>query len=131
MTSPQQFIESFLRQKAGAYAEANARLAPLFKEHFGDPLSKRTGDFLMRDVSGVVFDEVKESENSAVAITRAPNLKDRLARTRYELSAANGSWKIVRIEHECFFCQGTGRSGTNVCHECNGKGWGDYHGHKV
>ena len=131
MTLPQHFIEAFLKEKAAAYTEANARLAPLFREYFGEPLSKQAGDFLMRDVSKVVFDEVNESDDSAVAITRDPNLKGAIARARYHLSATGGTWKIVRIDHECLLCQGTGRLGTDVCPKCNGEGWDDFRKNKV
>ena len=44
-------------------------------------------------------------------------------RTRYRLAAADESWKIVGIDHECFLCRGTGQSGDSRCQKCGGEGW--------
>src|SRR5262249_35605804 len=65
MTTPQHFIESFLREKASAYAEANAHLVPLHAKYFGEPLSNHATRFLMRDPAKAVFEDVKESAGSA------------------------------------------------------------------
>lgn len=120
MTSPQQFLESFLNDKAAVFAEANARLAPVHTKYFGEPLLQRAGDFLLRDRQ--VCDEVKESESSAMVITRA-HFKTADIRMRYHLAAVRESWKIVRIDRECFICRGTGRMGSTACKKCAGEGW--------
>ncbi len=124
MTTPQQFLESFLQEKAAAYAEANVRLAPVYAKYFGEPLSNHARDFLPRDRADAVFEEVKQSAGSAIAITRE-HFRSGDVRTRYHLAAAGESWKIIRIDRECFRCGGTGRSGDMVCQKCNGEGWYD------
>ncbi|SRR5437763_5888624 len=125
MSTPQQFLESFLQEKAAAYAEANTRLVPVHTKYFGEPLLKHARDFLMRDRVRVVFEDVKQSTGSAVAITREPLVRDAIERKRYHLSAVGESWKIIRIDRECFLCHGTGRLERMVCKKCDGEGWYD------
>src|SRR5438128_1282798 len=115
MTTPQQFLESFLQEKAAAYTEANVRLVSVHTKYFGEPLSKHARDFLLRDRVDLVFEDVKQSAGSIIAITREPLVRGAIGRTRYHLSAVGESWKIIRIDRECFLCGGTGRSGTMVC----------------
>jgi hypothetical protein len=125
MTSAQQFLESFLQAKAAAYAEANLRLSPLFATYFGEPLSKHTPSFLMRDPARAVFEDVKQSANSAVVVTREPAPRNAILRTRYQLAAVGESWKIIRMDRECYICRGSGRMEGMVCHKCEGDGWYD------
>jgi len=122
MNTPQQFIEAFLGEKATIYNDANARLEPVYREYFGEPLRHRSDNFLLGDRQ--VVDEVKQSSASATVITRA-HFKTAEIRARYHLSAIGDSWKIVRIDRECFICRGTGRSGSTVCKKCAGEGWYD------
>ena len=122
MNTPQQFIEAFLQEKATIYGDANARLEPVYKGYFGEPLLQRSDNFLLRDRQ--VVDEVKQSSASAIVITRA-HFKTADIRMRYHLSAVGGSWKIVRFDRECFICRGTGRSGNTACQKCAGEGWYD------
>src|SRR5438477_9341566 len=105
MTSPQQFLESFLHEKAAVFAEANAHLAPVHTKYFGEPLLQHAGDFLLGDRQA--FDEVKQSASSAIVITRA-HFRTADLRMRYHLLAVGESWKIVRIDRQCFMCFGTG-----------------------
>ena len=125
MATPQQFLESFLQERAAAYAEANVRLSPIYTKYFGDPLSKYARDFLMRDKVQAVFEDVKQSVGSAIVITREPMVRDAVERKRNHLSALAESWKICRIDRECFRCRGTGQSGGVVCQKCDGEGWYD------
>ena len=122
MNTPQQFIESFLEAKAAIYGDANTRLTPVYTEYFGEPLLQRSENFLLRDRQ--VVDEVKQSSGCATVITRA-HYKTADMRARYHLSAVGESWKIVRMDRECFICRGTGRSGSTACNECAGEGWYD------
>ena len=122
MNTPQQFIEAFLQEKAAIYRDANARLEPVYRQYFGEPLLQGSGRFLLRQRQ--VVDEVKQSSGSATVITRA-HFKTADFRARYHLSAAGDSWKIVRIDRECFICRGTGRSGNTACATCAGEGWYD------
>jgi len=124
MTTPQQFLESFLHERAAAYAEANTRLAPVHTKYFDEPLLQHARDFLLCDSVEQVFDEVKQSAASAIVITRE-HFRAGDIRTRYHLSAVWETWKIVRIERECFLCRGTGRLGSTACEKCGGGGWYD------
>jgi hypothetical protein len=125
MTTPEQFLESFLQERAAAYAEANVRLLPVHAKYFGEPLSKHSGDFLMRDRVQTVFEDVKQSVESAIVITREPMKRNAVERKRYHLSAVGEGWKIIRIDWQCFLCGGTGRSGDDACQTCDGDGWYD------
>jgi hypothetical protein len=122
MATPQQFLESFFREKAAVYAEANIRLSPMYATYFGEPLSKHARDFMLIDPAEVTFDNIEQSVALATVIARQ-HVKSRYIRTRYRLAAAGESWKIVGIDHECFLCRGTGRSGDSRCRECGGEGW--------
>jgi len=122
MTSPQEFLEAFLQEKARIHAKANTALEPLYATYFGEPLLQHAGSFLLHERQ--VIDEVKQSPASATVTTRS-HFKAADIRARYHLWAVGESWKIVRIDRECFICRGTGQSGTTVCKKCNGNGWCD------
>ena len=122
MTTPQQFIEALLEEKSSVYAEANARLEPVFARYFGEPLAQHANDFLLRDRQ--VVDEVRQSAFSAIVITRA-RYKAGDVRTRYRLATVSEGWKITGIDRACFICSGTGRCGEEVCQKCDGEGWYD------
>lgn len=125
MTTPQEFLSSFLRQQAMAYAEANKRLLPLHAEYFGDPLSQRSRDFLLRDKVKAVIESVKESSSAAVIVTRE-HFSTADLRFRYHLAVVGEDWKIVRIERQCIFCHGTGLFGSGTCKKCGGEGYDDH-----
>jgi hypothetical protein len=124
METPQQFLESFLLEKTAAYAKANAYLLPVYAKYFGEPLSRHARDFMPRDKVQAVVEDVKQSADSATAITRQ-HLKKADIRTRYHLATIGDIWKIVRIDRECFLCRGTGQSGSFRCQTCGGEGWCD------
>ena len=128
MTPPKEFVETFLREKSGVYDEANTRLEPLLAKYFGEPLSERAQDFLLRDRQ--VVDEVSQSGASATVITRA-HFKTAELRQRYQLTAVGESWKIVQIDRPCFQCRGTGKQGNEVCRMCGGGGWHDRNPTKI
>ena len=125
MITPRQFVEAFLHEKAAAYAEANVRLSSMQTKYFGDPLLQHAGRFLLRDPSKAVVEDMKQSNGSAVVITREPAPFDAVLRYRYHLSADRDSWKIIRMDWECLVCRGTGRLGESVCPRCNGERWDD------
>jgi hypothetical protein len=124
MTTPQQFLESFLQEKVAIYTDANVRLSPVYAKYFGEPLSKHIHDFLLLGRVRTVFDDVEESAGTAVVIA-SERLASAAIRTRYHLVAVGGDWKIVRIDRECLYCHGTGQSGSGACQKCGGEGWCD------
>ena len=121
MTTPQQFIESFLREKAAAYADMRTRLAPVYAKYFGEPLSQHAERFMPRDTVRAVVEDVRRSDGVASAVARE-HLRSADLRTRYRLAAAGESWKIIGIDRECFLCRGTGESGGSRWQKCDGKG---------
>jgi hypothetical protein len=125
MTTPQKFLESFLKERAAAYSTANAGLLPLYERCFGEPLSGHAGDLLLRDKAEHAFEDVKQSGELAVIVTRE-HFELRDLRMRYHLVAVGQDWKIVRIDWECFLCLGTGRMRSGkACRKCGGEGWYD------
>jgi len=127
MTTPQQFLESLFREKVAVYAEANVRLEPIYAKYFGEPLAKHTRDFLLQEKVVEFIDDVKESSGSAVVITsiRSQRWASAVIRARYHLVTLGGDWKIIRIDRECLYCRGTGKSGSEACQKCGGEGWID------
>jgi len=132
MATPQQILQAFLQEQASVFAEANSRLAPIHAKYFGEPLLQQSRDALLnrsrgyadRDKVGTVFEDVKQSAGSAIAITREI-FGNTVIRLRFHLSAVGETWKIVRRDQECFLCHGLGRSGAQGCQRCSGEGWYD------
>jgi hypothetical protein len=124
MITPKQFLESFFQEKASVYAAANVHLAPVYTRYFGEPLSQRASDFLLGHKSEPEIEDVKQSADSATATSRQ-HFRTADIRTRYHLIAVGETWKIVRIDRECFWCRGTGQSGDARCQKCAGEGWYD------
>lgn len=124
MTTPQKFLESFLRDKASVYAQANAHLAPVYLRCFGEPLSHRTVAFMLPDGAEEMVEQVSESAGSGMVITRR-HFKTADIRTRYHLASVGGGWKITRIDRECGWCHASGRISNSPCQECDGEGWCD------
>jgi hypothetical protein len=124
MATPKQFLESFLQEKASVYAQANVHLAPVYAKYFGEPLSQRSRDFLLGHKNEAVVEDVKQTADSATAIIRL-HFKTADIRTRYHLAPFGETWKIVRIDRECFWCRGTGQAGSSQCQKCDGEGWND------
>ena len=127
MSTPQQFLESFLHEKLAIYADANVRLAPMFARYFGEPLLDRAGDFLLLARMREVIDDVAESAGSALVVTsiQSERFAGASIRARYHLAATGETWKITRIDRQCVYCRGTGQSGQAPCQQCGGEGWND------
>ena len=113
-----------MQEKALIYAQANVHLAPVYTKYFGEPLSQRTHDFLLGPKMGAVVEDVKQTANYASAVIRQ-HFKTSDLRTRYQLAPFGETWKIVRIDRECFYCRGTGQVESSRCQECDGEGWID------
>ena len=121
MTSPQQFLESFLREKTAASAEARPYLNAVYSRYFGEPLSQHAEQFMPRAVVRAEVETVRHSDSTASVVTREHFATADL-RTRYRLAASGESWKIIGIDRECFICRGASDS---QCHKCAGEGWYD------
>ena len=124
MTTPQQFVESFLREKAAAYSDTRTRLAPVYAKYFGEPLSRHAEHFMPRATVRAVVEDVRQSDGVASAVARE-HFRSADLRVRYRLKVVGESWKITGIDHECFLCRGTGQSGGSRCQKCDGEGWYD------
>ncbi len=124
MTTPRQFIESFLQEKTAAWAEARPHLSAVHSKYFGEPLSQHAQYFMPPDKVRTVIEDVKQSDAVASAVARE-HLRTGDIRKRYRLAASGASWKIIGLDQECFVCRGTGESGGSRCRKCNGEGWYD------
>jgi len=96
MSTPQQFVESFLREKAAAYSDTRTRLAPVYAKYFGEPLSRHAEHFMPRNTVRAVVEDVRQSTGIASAVARE-HFRNADLRTRYRLAAA-GEWPGV-CEH--------------------------------
>src|SRR6185436_17943369 len=110
---------AFLQERTAAFAEARVRLTPVYAKYFGEPLLQHAQQFMPTDTVGAVVEDVRQSDGFASAVTRQ-HVRNADIRTRYRLAAAGESWKIVGIDRECFWCQGTGQSGDLQCQKCGG-----------
>ena len=122
MITPQQFLESFLREKAASYTETRARLTSVYARYFGEPLLQHADYFMPKDTVRAVVEDVRQSDGVVSAVTREHILRADI-RTRYHLSAVGESWKIIGIDRECIMCRGTGQSNGARCQHCDGEGW--------
>src|ERR1043166_223692 len=128
MITSKRFLEGFLKEKAAIYCEANQALASLHSRHFGNPLLQRSGVFLMRDPSKAAIEDVKEAAGGGGLITQEPAPLDAPLRYRYHLSASGETWKITRIDQECFLCRGAAELAESPCPRCKGEAWVDLSG---
>jgi DnaJ-class molecular chaperone len=122
MTTPQQFLESFLQEATAAWAEARPRLTDVYAKYFGEPLSQHADYFMPRDTVRAVVEDVRQSDGVASAVARE-HFRSADLRTRYRLTASGESWRIIGIDRECFMCRGTGQSNGARCQQCGGEGW--------
>jgi len=122
MSTPQQFLETFLQDRAAAFVETRLRLTPVYAKYFGEPLLAHAQQFMPADTVRAVVEDVRQSDGVASAVTRE-HVRNTDIRTRYRLAAAGESWKIIGIDRECFLCRGTGKSGDSRCQKCGGEGW--------
>ena len=122
MIPPQQFLESFLREKTAAWAEARPHLTAVFTKYFGAPLLPHVDYFLPRAAVRAIVEDVRQADDVASAVTREHFPRADI-RTRYRLAASGESWRIIGIDRECFLCRGTGQSNGANCQHCAGAGW--------
>ncbi len=122
MSSPQQFVERFLRDKAAAYASARARLTEVYAGYFAEPLSQHAERFMPSETVTESVEDVRIRDDLALVIV-GRRLRITSLRTRYRLAAVGEDWRIIGIDHECFRCQGTGKSGNGKCERCDREGW--------
>jgi hypothetical protein len=90
MTSPQQFLESFLQEKTAAWAEARPYLIAVYSKYFGAPLSQHAEYFMPPDSLRTVIENVKQSDTVASAVARE-HLGAGDIRKRYRLAASGAS----------------------------------------
>ncbi len=130
MTTPRQFIESFLQEKTAASAEARPHLSAVHSKYFGEPLSQHAEYFMPPDRVRTIIEDVKQSGAVASVVAREPlsHLRIGDVRRRYRLAASGESWKIIGLDQECV-CRGTGEYRGSRCRKCNGEGWLDLFSH--
>jgi hypothetical protein len=124
MTTPKQFLESFLQEKTAAWAQARPHLSAVHGKYFGEPLLRRTEHFMPHATVGAVVENVKQSGDVASAVVREHFSTADICK-RYRLAASDDRWTIIGIDHQCFLCRGTGECGGSQCQKCDGDGWND------
>lgn len=121
MTTPRQFIESFLQEETAASAPARTNLSAVYNKYFGEPMSPYA-EYLLPSDQVPVVDDVEQSDTVARVVVRE-HLRNADIRRCYRLAASGANWKIVGLDRECLICFGTGQSGGSHCSRCNGQGW--------
>src|SRR5207253_9881 len=107
MTTPQQFLESFLQEKTAAWAEARPRLITVFTKYFGEPLSQHADRYMPRDAVRAVVEEVRQSNGVATAVARE-HFRTADIRTRYRLAAVGESWRLSALIASAHFVTALG-----------------------
>lgn len=121
MQSPQEFIESFIREKKDIGSRSFQVTASFYRKFLTGEYAKALEDCLAdREPETVV--SVEASETSARVIRVGAVRKHRL-RHRYPLRVSGSTWQIFGRESECYACGGKGRIGTIDCEACGGAGW--------
>jgi len=124
MTTPQQFVESFLKEKAKAWREARPYLKPVFSNYFDNSLLQHAEQFMPRDTVDTVIEDVTQTDGAA-SVVACERIKALDLRTRYRLEAKGDAWKIIGIDRMCVICRGTGQFRNSKCEVCNGEGFCD------
>jgi hypothetical protein len=122
MTTPKEFIESYLQERSAAAMESRPFLKAVYAKYFGEPLSQHAEYFMPSDTVREVVVDVKQPDGVATVIV-STGLRHSDYRTRYRLVVSGESWKIISIAPECFMCRGTGKSNGAQCEHCDGEGW--------
>ncbi len=124
--TPREVIESFWRERAEITAASSIRLAAWQTKYFGEPLLSHIRDFFGHQKVDACIEYLSQFADSSFVVTREPKAPSGFERKRYQLSAQGDSWKITRIESECFGCSGSGGSSNTACKLCEGSGWYDH-----
>jgi hypothetical protein len=126
MQSAQEFIESFLREKAEALRSSRNTHRQLREKFF----SKEIVQFYSkweeeRDKNPESVSIIEITDNTASFIT-SELIREKLWRNRHHLRFSENKWEIHKMEAECFVCKGTGNHADKPCRVCGGIGWKDY-----
>ena len=125
MQSPQEFMESFLREHAELLQTQFRQSVPFYEKHYDETFLKRYHKFHASEGQNPeALVTVDVSGESATAIT-TKTLWESEQRYRYHLAQSGQSWRISKVDWRCHLCHGSGRFGEAVCDSCHGEGWQD------
>jgi DnaJ-class molecular chaperone len=125
MQTAEEFMQSYLRDKAEMQQFQHEKIKEFHRKYFGESYIKYLSDWQdAKKHNPEIFVSIELSRLSAKAITSEP-LGNTQQRYCYDLVVSGQGWKIERKTWECFACRGIGRGDRNICNVCNGKGWTD------
>jgi hypothetical protein len=123
MQSPQEFMESYLREGAELSKMQFRQSLPFHEKHYSEIFLKAYYEFHASESQNPeALVSVEVAGESATAITNK-SLWESKERNRYHLVFSGQSWKISGVDWTCYVCKGTGRDGEAVCEFCHGEGW--------
>jgi hypothetical protein len=125
MTTIEQFMTDYFRERTKLYRAELELLAPLRQAYFTPDcrFDSRQGSVERSEAEKIVSTS-QEGEEILVIATSRHGRDDKLARTlRYHLHQNGESWRIHQVELECPSCHGTGMALSEHCRFCGGKGW--------
>jgi len=123
MHSPQEFMQSYLREHAELLHTQFRQSLPFYEKHYGEAFMRHYHKFHASETQNrEALVSVDVSGESAIAIT-TKTLWESEQRCRYHLVSSKESWRITRIDWRCHLCNGSGRFGDAVCDSCHGEGW--------
>jgi hypothetical protein len=127
MQTVQEFMECYLREKAGLHEAQRRQSQALHEKYYSKDYQKSHLDWhAWREKNPEIFTMAEVSDESAHIITTDFYASNRRHRYRYHLRTAGGRWEIHKKESECFVCHGVGLVGKDTCNFCSGAGWRDF-----
>jgi len=126
MQSAQEFIESFLREKAVVFRLTRQACHQFDKKFFSESIVTCRSNWNEDRNRNLESVSLIDTSNDTVSFITTELIFRRTHRKRYHLRISENKWEIHKQEDECFLCKGTGLSAEKPCRHCHGIGWKDY-----
>ena len=128
MQSIHEFMQSYFRERVELRKGWLAHSTPFRRKFFTPEYSTEhyNSEEEIRSFARDTPPSVLSVDDSASAVITTEPFGKRHRRRRYHLQPSGETWFIRRCECECFMCKGTGKSGREICKNCDGIGWKHY-----
>jgi DnaJ-class molecular chaperone len=120
MQSPIEFIQDYLKEQVRLYEFWSTSYAPVRARFFEQAYNPFDPQKNIARAEAEAILESSGTEGAPVVTTTGYGDGHRL---RYTLQAAQGAWRISRVQIECGICRGTGEFKEKACKLCKGEGW--------
>jgi hypothetical protein len=121
MEAAEEFLSRYFQSRTETLREYLRVWEPHESRFFAPGYRSMDSGAATRKSQGERILTVTRMESGYEVVTSAP--EPVLRRFKYYLSPDGDSWRIRAIDRECGVCGGSGRSGSDPCHSCEGRGW--------